>query len=56
LNPAISRLAAVSNRSTSITPTAIFLDAYLGEVHMNLAALHTGSAFRQISFNDSTKG
>jgi len=55
LKSAISRAAAVGN-TTSITPTAIFLDTYLREVHMNLAALHTGSAFWQISFNDPTKG
>jgi hypothetical protein len=32
------------------------LDAYLGEVYVNLAALITGSAFWQISFDDPTKG
>ena len=56
LNPAIGRLAAFGNPTTSITSTAIFFDAYLGELYVNLAALLTGSAFWQISFDDPTKG
>jgi hypothetical protein len=56
LNPSISWLASVSNGTTAITLTTIFLNAYLRDVYMYLAAFFTSSAFRHVRFNDPTKG